>query len=184
MLACIDNTVLEKILPSLIALIIGILTVFVTLYTNRRQREASNSTIQKQIDSNKETITKQIETSKEAAQLQFRQNVLSKNRQEWINTLRDLVSKLHSKLLIHSIKKGITAETLREIYELVTKTQLMLNDKDNQSLIIVLNDIKKVIVKGQLGNDVTDEVAKLSNALMETTRTILKTEWERVKKGE
>lgn len=200
-----NKTIFEFIFPSIIALVVGLFALIGTIYTGEKQRtssekqlekqlEQSQKTVQAQIQSTKETINLQIQSAKEisesqiktaydTAELSFRQNVLSSNRKEWIEKLRIQISELSSKMLIASVKPNF--ENYEEILQLTGYIELMLNVKDSRdsALLDIINSIPKLIADYSPGTS-NKSLLNKRNELLEATKIILKSEWERVKKGE
>lgn len=120
---------------------------------------------------------------------QFRADVLSRNRQEWINTLRDTVAEMLS------LMSGIQAdarhaswdrlESRRErINFLVWKLTLLVNPKeeDHDALLLDVTAAARAVdaVRHQ-GS--TPSLQPFQSTIATTTQQILKREWERVKRG-
>jgi len=169
-------------MPWVVALLIGLSSVAITILLGRRQ-----------ISSSERIFSKQIETSKEIASLDFKKVVISGNRQEWINGLRDNLSNYLAKSESYSIAllnptntadklQSLINERLSEILALEAKIVLMLNsnEEDSKELIKFLGIYTKCI----FGEAITQPVEVLKQKIMEIAKKILKAEWERVKKGE
>lgn len=165
-------------MPWVAALIIGILSVIITIVTNRSQ---------------KQVLLRQIESSKEIARLDFSKIVISGNRQDWINKIRDNVSEYLARTETYSIAllnpindvqklQELTNERLTDILKLEVRIVLMLNsnEDDSKDLIKFLGLYTKCI----FGEAITQPAEVLKQGIVEITKKILKTEWERVKKGE
>ena len=135
--------------------------------------------------------------------------VLSKNRQEWINDLRKQVSEFTSislKMPADIIYKKLTTENritdeteiTEKMSKLATKRDyliLLLNpdEKDSQDIntsiqeiISILSDLNSknkqdlsVIIVEEFKKNIVAKIRKLTKS----TQILLKTEWERVKKG-
>lgn len=126
---------------------------------------------------------KQIEASKAVADLQVRSNVLSKNRQEWINTLRIEISGFiatATMVLPLLIAQKDSLEMHKLLFQLqlhLAKTKLLINPKEEDHILLVekMEDTTKHVFsfKGQ-PSDITDE-------LVVVAQKVLKREWERVK---
>ena len=68
-------------MPWIGALIIGLLSVLVNFWVAHRLRQ-----------SNERNLTRQIENAKEITLSQFKSTIATKNRQDWINELRNAIS--------------------------------------------------------------------------------------------
>ena len=126
------------------------------------------------------------------ARRQIKANVLSPNRQQWINTLRDEISNY---LAIMARTAGATAgrvedqEYLRTCIEDLcrseSKIQLLLNPKeaDHVKLITLLKESSSSV--WYLNSDKKDrfpeDINNLRKNIIEISQPILKREWERVK---
>lgn len=168
------TNVFEFIFPSLIAILISLIAFIGNLIV-----------IRKQIESSKSLIDKQIQTAKETADLTFRQNVLSSNRRDWIENLRNKVCLLGSEMLVLALSKEKGIKDFGKILELTAYTELMLNpnDKRDNELIIELQEIPQLIL--HYPDDTTaEDLGKYRRKILDLTKVILKSEWERVKKGE
>jgi hypothetical protein len=133
------------------------------------------------------------------ARRQFRTNVLSANRQKWIETLRDLIAELISLLVAVQVVKmewkgkwnrGLDAiaadpKLLGKLEHLVLvqwKIRLLINPKevDHQELYRAIDTALKRIQSEELKDSETE--ADLEN-ITKLGQAILKREWERVKRG-
>lgn len=169
-----DKSNWSDIMPWVVALFIGLLTVI----TGRLQ-----------IISSEKIIFKQIESAKEIAQQDFNKTVISGNRQEWINKLRDNLSEYLARVESYSIETKNTnidtrllSEELIKILTLEIKIVLLLNSKEenSQNLIKYLGLFSSCLT----GKSITETPEVLKTMITNVTKKILKTEWERVKKGE
>jgi len=160
-------------MPWVVALFIGI----TTLYLGHRQ-----------LKSNERTIKLQIESMQKIAKLDFNKTVISGNRQEWINDLRNSISLYMAKIdayeLIVNYEKDnydkITSK-FEEIMNLELKINLLLNpdEKDSKRLKKLIRNYTRAISK----EAITQPPDELKLYISEATQKILKTEWERVKRG-
>ena len=117
--------------------------------------------------------------SKNAKQL-IRVDVLSKNRQEWINTLRDSISQYISNFqTAHILAKQDydISESIKEILFLNIKIKLLLNpnEKLSKELIENLDELSNSI-----NNNDFQKKGVIPN-ILNSTQKVLKQEWERVK---
>jgi len=183
-----DNSSISArdILPWLIALLLGLATLYLT---NR------------QIKLSRYSIDKQVNTSKEIAQLELNKSVKSANRQQWINTLRDCVSEYLALLETYKVDyenakklnevmhfKKINTSAF-EIKKLSVKIELMLNPEEEKSkrFLKIFFDISTFVLDESSdlhSNQYQQDYVALKLQLVSITKSILKEEWERVKKGE
>lgn len=163
--------VIQAIVAGGIALIVAAITTWVAIIQIKRNGEAAKA---------------EVAASLEAAQLSYRAQVLSANRQAWINALRDLVSEISG--LLHGAhddllnRRGISLEKFERFAFLFTKLKLMLNPNEAVTIELIdsLEDWKEVIEKEPNDTAAFDAAHKRA---IETAGRILKSEWVRVKEG-
>ena len=122
-----------------------------------------------------------------------KENKVSEFRQEWINDLRSDVATLLASLLMARHLFGLhgpNAHAQREWQEHLVKAdtalamiRLRLNagEEESQALLAVLAD---VVIFSEGDEFPIAETRALETRLLVATRTILKTEWDRVRLGE
>ncbi|TXE12408.1 hypothetical protein FUA26_05400 [Seonamhaeicola algicola] len=185
----------EFLFPSIIALTVGLFALFGTIYTGKKQRKLSENQLSEQLKQAKNTVEEQIKSSKEIlelqiksadknAELEFRQNVLSNNRQNWINELRALICDITALINVSALKKTLSYEELRNLKSLITKVELMLNPKKDSEFIKALNKLNNALLKVVTEEIEYSEIGTYETKVLDFTKKTLKTEWERVKKGE
>jgi hypothetical protein len=117
---------------------------------------------------------------------QINSSVLSKNRQEWINTLRDSISEFISAITMIDDKKISTNEQfdshttkLERILYINTKINLLINPNEEDHILLAekLKRLLELYVKPD-----NNEKIKVIDDTVELSQKILKREWERVKK--
>ncbi|WP_414474366.1 hypothetical protein [Microvirga sp. M2] len=134
------------------------------------------------------------------AKIEFKANVLSVNRQRWIETMCDLVANLNSQLLTtaavrHTVEEPIGTviardpELFRRVESLlrtVSKTELMLNplEKDHQQLKALMSEAVDQLRSSSPGGDIEECIDVISRDIIQLSQAILKREWVRVKRGE
>jgi hypothetical protein len=157
---------INQSMPWIVAFLIGFSSAIINILVSKNQRKISIQAINK--------------------------DILSKNRQEWINTLRDSVSQYLSshelsKLIRQYDKKNKNTqpeykEEFKSWQLLYYKIKLLLNPNEGNS--------KKLIELMTLLNLATDyssmskeaEYERIKNEIIKVTQIILKEEWEKVKK--
>jgi hypothetical protein len=160
-------------MPWISAMFIGA----VTLYLGHRQ-----------LKSNERILKEQIKSSQEIAKLDFNKVVMSGNRQEWINELRNLISSymaqvdVYQSIFTPSTPIETVKDQLAEILALEIKIALMLNPAENDS--IELTKFLHLYTQAISREAITQPVDFLKGRIVEITQRILKTEWNRVKRGE
>ncbi|MGV3609314.1 MAG: hypothetical protein ACO1N0_00085 [Fluviicola sp.] len=178
------NDLIQMIYPSIIAIIIAFIGFWGTLRANKKQRLSSENLINKQLNDSKNAITQQINSAKSIAELDFRKNVLSVNRQNWINELREVMSQVIGQVEVLSIRGEVTKEELIQIRTKILKAQYMLNPVKDQSFIDALTEFIACFSFIAAGKQTMDDLKPISNRVDLFTKTTLKNEWERVKRGE
>ena len=176
-----DNNTFEKIFPSLIAVLISIIAIIGNYLISNRQLINSQKQFEIQIVSSEKTLKEQIDASKHSSDLIFRQNVLSVNRQNWINDFRDVISEISASIILVATQ-NYPSEKVGRILTLLTKIELMLNPNDprDKDLISKVRNYKSLF----LSPDNLDNVIVKLEEIISLSKVILKSEWERVKKGE
>ena len=163
------------ILLSILTLVIILSTTYITkLQINSAKDESIN------------TVNTSLEEQRKESIEKIKIEVISKNRQIWINTLRDDLSKfigsiatIENHMRLEENKESTTrdiflsATTMREIK---AKIQLLINPTEikHQKLIIILQEI---IILTRDKNSTVDKI----NELIDISQNILKEEWDRVK---
>ena len=134
------------------------------------------------------------------AKTQFNANVLSVNRQKWIETMRDLVASLNSQLLAaaavrHLVEEptGVVIARDRELLKRVenllrtmSKIELMLNplEQDHQKLNALMKEAVDQLRSPSPEGGIEDRIEVISRDIIQVSLGILKREWGRVKRGE
>ncbi|RPI06459.1 MAG: hypothetical protein EHM64_02950 [Ignavibacteriae bacterium] len=127
------------------------------------------------------------------AGLQFRADIISKYRQEWIRELRDIIADYQSivgrlELLKFSRAEGETQKDVHDIIERLVlsmnKIALMLDLTDSQqnklhSLMIQIRQIFEEIQN----RDQMDAIISLTNQINDVSRTIFMAEFNKAVKG-
>lgn len=174
----------QKNMPWIGAIIVGGLTVLTNILINRRSLKTNREVINLQLENAKEIALAQLNNSRQIVQTDFNKTVLSGNRQAWINDLRNCMSKIISKLSSCSLSKKISLEEAEEIYYLITKVELMLNPEKDVEFIKNLNELHLTMYEITLGHKEYGALSPFEEKVKKSTQKTLKTEWERVKKGE
>jgi hypothetical protein len=139
---------------------------------------------------------RQIKSSEEIARRQIRASVVSTNRQDWINTLRDALADFLSKEAMARTFNRLhhaDAESLGRIQEVLRlnyKISLLVNSQESDhARLIGLIDKMTDSING--ANKTPDELKQmdesingLRNETVALSQLILKREWERVKSCE
>ena len=131
------------------------------------------------------------------ARQQFRATVLSANRQQWINTLRDCIADFQTKAKIAVVEADLAEhdetsfaaneknhdEAMKTMRFLANKVALLLNpnEADHSELISLLKRLEDHCINGDPSDRKTE--GELQDSITSTGQRILKREWERVKRG-
>ena len=132
------------------------------------------------------------------ARRQFRANVISTNRQKWIETFRDRVSELLSLMSAAQLVKRHTAESWRggvgpaasmgvtdrfeKAFMALSEIRLLTNagDPAHQRLNDALAEALEHVQHDELRDQELDECVEVITSI---GRTIIRQEWARVKRG-
>lgn len=131
------------------------------------------------------------------ARQQFKATVISANRQQWINKLRDCIADFQTKAKIALVETSLALkvetavaaneknhdEALKGMCFLANKVALLLNpnESDHSELILLFKQLEDHCINGDPNERTKEE--KLQNAITTIGQKILKREWERVKRG-
>jgi len=175
---------LQKNMPWIGAILIGILTVLANLIISNQYRKSNKEVSAKQINNSKEIALAQIENVRKSVELDFNKTVLSGNRQSWINELRVLISQILSKTMAISAKQNLSNKEFEKLRFLITKAELMLNVTTDKDFISALSELENCCLEILMGNTHAVDLEEYIEKVKRHTKITLKTEWERVKKGE
>jgi hypothetical protein len=128
------------------------------------------------------------------ARKQINASILSGNRQEWINTLRNEVSGFVSVIsLLGALRsggyKGVTSDEAnkfgREAMERKSKIELLLNPSESlhNELIAAIENALSIAIHAEIEPNAVEQ-RRYIDQILNKSKTILKQEWVRVKKGE
>jgi hypothetical protein len=131
------------------------------------------------------------------ARQQIRATVISANRQQWINTLRDCIADFQTKAKIANVESRLASnditsiaadvkshdEALKTMRFQLNKIALLINpnEKDHAELHSMMKDLWDLCINGDPSDQVSQE--RLQDSITSTSQRILKREWERVKHG-
>lgn len=134
------------------------------------------------------------------ARFQFKANVLSVNRQKWIETMRELVASLNSQLRsAAAIRQNLEEPTdivlardpellkrVEKLIRTVSMVELMLNplEQDHQQLNALMKEAVDRLRSLPPGPGIEVRIEAISYDITQVSQAILKREWLRVKRGE
>jgi len=132
------------------------------------------------------------------AKQQFKATVISANRQQWINNLRDCIADFQTKAKIALVETSLAMnkeaavaanvmnhdEALKGMRFLINKVALLLNpnETDHSEFVLLIKQLEDHCINGDPNNREVEE--KLQDSITSTGQKILKREWERVKRGQ
>lgn len=134
------------------------------------------------------------------ATFRFKADVLSVNRQKWIETMRDLVASLNSQFLtVAAIRQTVEEPTsiviardpelfrrVENLLRTASKIELMLNplEQDHQQLNALMKDGIDQLRSPPAGLEIECRIEVISHDITKVAQAVLKREWVRVKRGE
>jgi hypothetical protein len=173
------------------ALVAVILTPGITVLVTRWQTGSAAKLAQQQIATSGESVRQQIASASSIAQQQIRAQIVSTNRQNWINTLRDTIAEMQSLAAVlaldsedHFLEKEDRISHSQRIAFLHSKAALLINpaEPDHASLLEALGHLTYRAMNP--GASVDHSFRKLQLEITSQAQPVLKREWERVKSGE
>ncbi len=189
-----DNVV-NKSMPWIASLIIGMMTVIVSVKVSK----ASSKNVDKQIEASTRIAIEQINSSKELALTEFKATLNSKNRQDWINEVRNCLSEYITQCRMLNIECQNTPISSEKFEDYFSKTNynyyrlllLLKHNKDEHSpLFTLLNEMSGLMDKHILNarheiNDY-DNVAILQkqNEIVKAGMELFYFEWNKIQKME
>lgn len=173
-----ENNQISDFLSLLIALLAVFFGPIISYFTAKH-------TIKHQLSS----LDKQLTTQLNIAEKALKSQVISGNRQEWINTLRDGLANFLSILFIISqgnLEKGAYQEKAATLLLLRFKISLLLNPLENDHLQLdtFLDQGIKYLSTISKKEEPNRQFSEIRLDIITLSQKILKREWERVKKVE
>jgi len=131
------------------------------------------------------------------AKRQLNASVLSVNRQEWINTLRDQISELVAQTIILRREREVEQypkepdrifARIEGVVRCALKIQLLINPKEADHVHLVKSISKLMILVAKTADKVEDkdrdsQLRAIRDEIVSKSQEVLKREWERVKEG-
>jgi hypothetical protein len=170
-----QNSFIEKYAPAIAALFIGILSAVVNILIAMRLKR-----------SNEKNLDAQIKHNHDMALIGFRSSIASKNRQEWINDLRNQISETIAQAArvameseISDKKTQIKGDHMQNLIFCHSKIQLMLNEEkpEQQAVLAAMNAYVNLVIKLK---SPSDEYYEARNALIKASRTLFKIHWKKI----
>jgi vacuolar-type H+-ATPase subunit H len=198
----------EKNMPWIAAIIIGLISAGINFLVANRLKKSNEANIQRQIASAeeaskkqienakettllqiasaKEASQKQIENAKETTLLQFKSTIAAKNRQDWLNEVRNQLSELigqGSRLLLEMEDGGILNAHAQNFAYCEAKILMLLNSRDPEQKILMDNvvEFRKTVVDQEKGKIDTDKFVKDKYAITESARVLFDKHWKKIR---
>lgn len=174
----------SKSMPWIASIFVGVLTVITNLIISHYTRSTSLRIVKAQIDS-----------SSRLANIQFQATLNSKNRQDWINDVRNAISEFSThvrQLNIQLQEKEIDRSMVFSLHERVqlfkSKIRLLLSPQieTHQHFLIAQEDLMNVLEdhllksKGGYGEYNNQAFIVNLNSMVEKGREMLYSEWQKI----
>lgn len=192
-------------LPWIVAAIISLVTILISLWqtrsaqkqakknelSNEKQADRAYNLANEQLKKTIETAKEQIATDLKIASQTLNAQVLSKNRQDWINELRELIAQFLCAVTdfrsewanqmnngSHFNENDLVVSLKTKMNYTAYKIELMLNpeEEDTKSVIALLNSINSDLMASS-----ASKLKESIDELKKVVKTKLKHEWNRVK---
>lgn len=202
-----DDGVMKNILPSIIALLVVIISTWGAIKIGKKQIEAQTTSGEQQIRSQEAQAQEQLKVSREQIQetskmtlAQVRANNISAARISWIQDLRNDLSQFNGEVaIINYYLRDVVAltkeqkegdakdlynkqvERIKSARQFAFKIKLFLNkgeDNHNKLEKLIDNYLKTALENYETVNN---DFNKTSDSILEISRTILKEAWEQAK---
>jgi hypothetical protein len=171
---------LENNIPWFVALFIGVLSAGVNFWISRNLRE-----------SNKANLLAQIENAKEITSTQYKATIASRNRQEWMNSLRDTLAEyLSSVSLIVPLNPYLPTQELEKRRNYIdgmalakAKIELLTNNEkpEHKVLLDEVEGMLNVIINNENKFTYIEEIKKARSNVIQAAGVIFKMQWEKIK---
>lgn len=174
-------------MPWFVALFIGVLSAIINFWLGHRLQKSNEENLHNQIESNERNILKQIETTKEIKILEFKSTIATKNRQEWINELRQALSEY----LTFTIKltpdnspysKEEFKYALEKVYLSKFKIELLLTKEksDQKELLQTVENVLSVLIKEPTEYK-SEDIRAAREKCIQASRKLFQTHWTKIK---
>lgn len=171
------QTPLEKNMPWLVALLIGVLSAFVNFWLSLKQRK-----------SNENMLISQLANAKEISQTQFKSTLATKNRQDWVNDLRHSLSEflINSAFYTPDFTHNKSVAEIKEVTEKIGytryKIELLLNKNkpDQRRLLDAVEKMSQLFLtpKDQFENN---DYKKNRVEIMDAASALFEIQWKKIK---
>jgi hypothetical protein len=183
----VDEWYDHKAWPWVASLIIAFITVGVNLYISLATRKTSLYVVQRQIDS-----------AVSIAKVQFQSSLSSKNRQDWINDVRNCISELAAHARQANIyyqdpeqDKSLTFTSREKAFLYKSKLKLLLTPKisEHAAYLQAQDELMKVLEihmlnnLSRLGQFDNQEFSSKLEFMLDKGRELLYSEWQKVQRA-
>jgi len=193
------GSLVEKNAPWLVAALISIASLIIAWRVGKHQIIFAK----KQIDANLKIAEKQIKSDIDISTKNIKSSIINANRQEWINTLREISATYISAVLMYNNEYENQAESgmykedkitslLDKIISNSFQIELLLNPLEEKSMKInaCMTNVNKIaleinnfiFIHDKVYKNHTEDIVSLLSNFKEIIKKILKEEWEKVKK--
>ena len=166
--------------PWIISLIIAVLTIIINIWVAKINQATAIR-----------NVKNQIESSKSLALTQFKSNLNTKNRQDWINDVRHCTSDLLSQMALFRIlltKNEPDTGTLlipyfEKIYYYKNKIALLLNTEktEQKNLLTSLDKLILLLANIEENKTITDEIRTTEEDIIKISRILFNKHWQKIK---
>lgn len=167
----------DKNIPWIVALFIGIFSALINLLISRKLMISNERNLQRQIDS-----------SKQQTIIEYKATIAVKNRQEWINDLRQCLSELLTSSALSTPNMKAYADynkNAEKVFLNFSKIELLLNGKkpEQVDLIDSLTTLVNVLLMGneEFSNEHYKEA---KDKVVTSARKLFEIHWNKIKKLE
>ena len=169
----------ERNMPWIVALLIGLASAYVNFWIAHRLRQSNEINLQKQINNSKETTL-----------TQFKATIATKNRQDWINELRQTLSDYLASITLYiPLAKNPDKSNLEERKNYVqrmaltkSKLELLMNeDKPEQkALLDEIEDLLK-IARNEPSENQLEKISVSRTKVIIAARHLFTYHWTKIK---
>ncbi len=208
----VNQSFFQENMPWIVALFIGVLSVFINFWVAHRLRQSNERSLQnqiesnernllrqiesnernslRQIESNEKSLQRQIETAKETSLVEFKVTIATKNRQEWINELRQTLSEYLSNISLINFNPKSHSQTILDDNKIYirnmslskAKLELLMNkDKPEQKELLEKIESMLKLVTGEQTENHLENMRSARSSIIIAARELFKIHWEKIK---
>ena len=206
----VDLRLIVGLISLITALLVIIVNAVVQFHISKKQMETQRAIAEKQNEAQMQIAKAQfslqasamekqtsvqmgmVEQQAEEARKRFSAEVLSKNRQEWINTLRNSIAEYLSYIhtwsaFAYLASKDNKVDHVEKLILLSHQIQLLINPSEEkhqrlvQEMSKIFNEFVRFYDEESSGDE--NKMREITNEIVKLSQAIFKEEWERVKSG-